>query len=248
MSGTRDGAWSGALAVVAGALCYTGTLSDARQHHHVATQVVRAWAGAFELADARGRSAVTSAAVIPSGHDHSIRILEPTSGVLAFLDPSAFSRTGTDSDDVADWVRAGDELPCWASPLPPGRLLDELLTAPPSGYCRPTADIWHPSVLAAVELIPRLLPGTVRLTDVAKDVALSPGRLGRLFNEQVGQSFPTYVRWARLRSAVEAVRDGASLTDAAHAAGFTDSAHANRVCHEMFGLSPSAASRDLVWA
>ncbi|MCV7068867.1 helix-turn-helix transcriptional regulator [Mycolicibacterium farcinogenes] len=248
MVGNQDGAWSGALAVVAGVLCYTGTLSDARQHHHVATQVVRSWAGAFELSDGRGRRAVTSAAVIPSGRDHSIRILEPTSGVLVFLDPSAFSRVGIDSDDVADWVRAGDELPCWTSPLPPEMLLGELLAAPPSGYARPSADLWHPSVLAAVELIPRLLPGTVRLGDVAKEVGLSPGRLGRLFNDQVGQSFPTYVRWARLRCAVEALRDGASLTDAAHAAGFTDSAHANRVCHEMFGLSPSAASRDLVWA
>ncbi|MGV0737957.1 AraC family transcriptional regulator [Mycobacterium syngnathidarum] len=248
MSGDRGGAWSGAVAVVAGALCYTGTLSDARPHHHVAAQVVRAFAGTFELSDARGRRAVTSAAVIPSGRDHGIRILEPTSGVLAFLDPSAFSRTGPVTDDVAEWVSAGRHLPCWTSPLPPEQLLDELMAAPPDGYARPTADIWHPSVLAAVELIPRLLPGQVRLTDVARQVALSPGRLGRLFNDQVGQSIPTYVRWARLRCAVEAVRDGASLTDAAYAAGFTDSAHANRVCHEMFGLSPSAASRDLVWA
>ncbi|WP_441960900.1 helix-turn-helix domain-containing protein [Mycolicibacterium houstonense] len=248
MVGNQDGAWSGALAVVAGALCYTGSLSDARQHHHVATQVVRSWTGAFELSDGRGRRTVTSAAVIPSGRDHSIRILEPTSGVLVFLDPSVFSRVGIDSDDITDWVRAGDELPCWTSPLPPETLLGELLAAPPSGYARPSADLWHPSVLAAVQLIPRLLPGTVRLGDVAKEVGLSPGRLGRLFNDQVGQSFPTYVRWARLRCAVEALRDGASLTDAAHAAGFTDSAHANRVCHEMFGLSPSAASRDLVWA
>lgn len=248
MSGNRDGTWSGAVAVVAGALCYTGTLSDARQHHHVATQVVRTFTGAFELSDAHGRRVVTSAAVIPSGHDHGIRILEPTSGILAFLDPSMFSRIATDSDDVATWVAAGHQLPCWTSPLPPEQLLGQLIATPPTGYTRPTADIWHPSVLAAVELIPRLLPGQVRLTDVARQVALSPSRLGRLFNDQVGQSFPTYVRWARLRCAVEAVRDGASLTDAAHAAGFTDSAHANRVCHEMFGLSPSAASRDLVWA
>ena len=46
---------------------------------------------------------------------------------------------------------------------------------------------------------------------------------------------------------VEALQQGASLTDASHAAGFTDSAHANRVCHEMFGMSPSRASRHLVW-
>ncbi|MBU9764717.1 helix-turn-helix transcriptional regulator [Mycobacterium sp. TNTM28] len=241
-------AWSGALAVVTGALCYTGRLSDAQRHHHVATQVVRSWADPFELTDAHGRAAVTSAAVIPSGREHSIRILSPASGVIIFLDPSAFSRTGPDGDDVAQWVAAGDELPCWTTPLPPEQLLDELIGTPPSGYTRPTPDIWHPSLLAAVELVPRLLPEAVRLTDVAKQVGLSPGRLGRLFKLQLGQSFPTYVRWARLRCAVEAVRDGASLTDAAHAAGFTDSAHANRVCHEMFGLSPSAASRELVWS
>lgn len=241
-------AWSGALAVVAGALCYTGKLSDARRHRHAAAQVVRSWADPFELADAHGRREMTCAAVIPPGQDHSIRILTPTSGVLVFLDPSAFCRTTPDSDDVAEWVSTGRELPCWTSPLPPEQLLDELMDAPPTGYARPTADSWHASVLAAVELIPRLLPAPVRLTDVAQQVALSPSRLGRLFNEQVGQSFPTYVRWARLRCAVEALRDGASLTDAAHAAGFTDSAHANRVCHEMFGMAPSQASRELVWA
>lgn len=200
------------------------------------------------MTDGHGRRAVTSAAIVPSGRNHSIRILSPTSGVLIFLDPAAFCRIETDNDDVAEWVAAGFELPCWTSPLPPAQLLAELLAAPPAGYLRPTTDLWHPSVLAAVELIPSLLPGPVRLTAVAERVALSPSRLGRLFNEQVGQSFPTYVRWARLRRAVEAVRDGASLTDAAHAAGFTDSAHANRVCHEMFGMSPSDASRELVWA
>lgn len=250
MSEDRAGAapWSGALAIVAGALCYSGSLSDAEEHHHVATQVVRAWTGSFELIDGRGRRAVTSAAIIPSGQRHAIRVPDPSTGVLIFLDPSAFTRAGTDSEDVAEWVMAGDELSCWTTALPPEQLLETLMARPPKGYCRPSAHTWHPSVFAAVELIPRLLPGPIRLTDVARGVALSPSRLGRLFNEQVGQSFPTYVRWARLRCAVEAVRTGASLTDAAHAAGFSDSAHANRVCHEMFGMSPSDASRDLVWA
>lgn len=240
--------WSGALAIVSGALCYSGSLADAKEHHHVATQVVRTWTGAFELIDGRGRRAITSAAIIPSGQRHAIRIPDPTAGVLIFLDPSAFTRAGTDSDDVAEWARAGDEMSSWTTALPPEQLLDKLMARPPAGYCRPSAQIWHPSVFAAVELIPELLPGPIRLTDVATRVALSPSRLGRLFNEQVGQSFPAYVRWARLRCAVDAVRTGASLTDAAHAAGFSDSAHANRVCHEMFGMSPSDASRDLVWA
>lgn len=36
-------------------------------------------------------------------------------------------------------------------------------------------------------------------------------------------------------------RAGGTITDAAHAAGFTDISHANRAFHEMFGLTPSVA-------
>ncbi len=78
----------------------------------------------FELIDGRGRRAVTSAAIIPSGQRHAIRIPDPTTGVMIFLDPSAFTRAGTDSEDVAEWVMAGDELSCWTTALPPERLLE----------------------------------------------------------------------------------------------------------------------------
>ena len=55
-------------------------------------------------------------------------------------------------------------------------------------------------------------------------------------------SFSTYIRWLRLRRAMEVMSSGASLTTSAHEAGFTDSAHLNRICHSMFGLTPSAAT------
>ncbi|BBY63330.1 hypothetical protein MHEL_15730 [Mycolicibacterium helvum] len=153
------------------------------------------------------------------------------------------------TDDVRTWFAAGEALDDWTeTELPdPATLLAKLkethAATPELGEGN-----WHPSVRAAVELISQRLPEPVTLGDVAVGVALSPSRLSRLFRDHVGQSFPTYVRWARLRLAIDALRSGASLTDAAHAAGFTDSAHANRVCHEMFGLSPSQASGQLVWA
>jgi transcriptional regulator GlxA family with amidase domain len=101
----------------------------------------------------------------------------------------------------------------------------------------------HPSVRRAIDLLPSLLSGPVRLTDVAEAVHLSPDRLGRLFARDVGLSFSAYVRWARLMRAMEVVRDSGTLTDAAHAAGFSDSSHANRVVHEMFGIAPIVAQR-----
>lgn len=101
----------------------------------------------------------------------------------------------------------------------------------------------HPSLRRAVEILPDLLAGPVKITDVACAVSLSPDRLGRLFAREFGLSFPAYVRWLRLIRAFEVARAGASLTDAANAAGFTDSSHANRAFHEMFGLGPAVARR-----
>lgn len=153
------------------------------------------------------------------------------------------------TDDVRTWFAAGDVLQDWSEhELPyPADLLTKL-----KGTLAATPELgqgnWHPSLRAAVELISQRLPEPETLGGVATGVGLSSSRLSRLFRDQLGQTFPTYVRWARLRLAIDAVRAGASLTGAAHAAGFTDSAHANRVCHEMFGLSPSQASGQLVWA
>lgn len=47
----------------------------------------------------------------------------------------------------------------------------------------------------------------------------------------------------RLRTRANCLRLAASLTDAAHAAGFSDSSHANRAFHEMFGIAPTTARR-----
>jgi AraC-like DNA-binding protein len=43
------------------------------------------------------------------------------------------------------------------------------------------------------------------------------------------------------------MRSGASLTTAAHAAGFTDSSHLSNTFRRMFGLSPSDITRHVRW-
>lgn len=247
-------AWAGELAVADGALCYVGSLSDTDGHHHVATQIVCAWSGSFELTDGSGRRTAASAAVIPSSCQHSIRVLDSgIEGFLVFLDPGSalgsgwVDRVGR-SEDVTQWVSAGHAFvkSIASSASDPASILEAIAARHGENrHCG--ARPWHRSVQQAVDRVGEVLPEPVTLVAVADAVGLSPSRLSRLFNEHVGQPFPAYVRWRRLRLAVEALQRGASLTDAAHAAGFTDSAHANRVCHEMFGLSPSRASRHLVW-
>lgn len=97
----------------------------------------------------------------------------------------------------------------------------------------PTADARIAKVIRFSET---RLAEPLSLRDVAPLVGLSPGRTRHLFVEQTGLPFRTYLLWLRLWRAVELFADGASLTAAAHAAGFADSAHLSRTFRRMFGV------------
>ena len=77
----------------------------------------------------------------------------------------------------------------------------------------------------------------------AAGVYLSPDRLRHLFVEQTGLAFKTYMLWQRLVRALEVYAEGKSLTEAAHAAGFSDSAHYSRVFRRFFGLPATTLTR-----
>ena len=70
--------------------------------------------------------------------------------------------------------------------------------------------------------------------------ALSPGRFRHLFVAHTGTSFRAYVLWTRLNVAIQFAMVGRSWTEAAHAAGFADSAHLTRTFRRMFGINPAA--------
>src|SRR3712207_8098417 len=53
-------------------------------------------------------------------------------------------------------------------------------------------------------------------------------RYRHLFVAEIGLPYRGYVLWLRLGRAVDVFAAGGSLTDAAHAAGFADSAHLSR--------------------
>lgn len=80
----------------------------------------------------------------------------------------------------------------------------------------------------------------IALGDVAAAVALSESRFRHLFVAQTGSSFRAYLLWLRINLAIEAVMAGASWTEAAHEAGFADSAHLTRTHKRVFGIEPSA--------
>ena len=81
------------------------------------------------------------------------------------------------------------------------------------------------------------------LKSASASVYLSGDRLRHLFVEQTGLAFRTYVLWLRLVRAVHIYAEGATLTEAAHAAGFADSAHFSRVFKRTFGLPATTLTR-----
>jgi methylphosphotriester-DNA--protein-cysteine methyltransferase len=103
----------------------------------------------------------------------------------------------------------------------------------------------HPAVRNALHVLSASIPDRVGLAAVARAVAVSPDYLGRLFRRHTGASFAATTRWLRLLVALRHLDSGASITDAAHLAGFADGAHAHRVCRELAGLTPAAAARAL---
>lgn len=236
-----------------GRLIYGGRLGAAHAHSHAAVQVAVAFDEQVTFTDTSRRSVHGRAAVIPSGVEHAVDAGAAT-GIMIYLDPTSslglraealVDRTA--KDDVSAWRAATAPLPedlaypgdlSAAADAVTGRLLG------PVDLVAKQAET-HPSVSAAIALVPELLSGPVRLTDVASAVYLSADRLGRLFARDVGLSFPAYVRWARLIRAMEVARTGGTITDAAHAAGFTDSSHANRAFHEMFGVAPIDVHRSV---
>ena len=105
----------------------------------------------------------------------------------------------------------------------------------------------HPALRRALDVSKNRTDGPPELTALAGFVGLSAGRLGHLFHDQLGLPYPAWRRWTRLRHAIDQVRAGATLTQAAHAAGFADSAHLTRTCRAMFGITPTEALRAAGW-
>lgn len=110
-----------------------------------------------------------------------------------------------------------------------------LPSSPPIGFDRRVAQ--------SLAIMKASFPDSPSSGQLAEQVGLSESRLIHLFSEQVGVPLRRYTLWLRLRHVLFCVATGDNLTDAAHAAGFADSAHLARVFSSMFGITPSSMLR-----
>lgn len=217
-------------------------------HSHHAIQVTLSLGGRFEL---RTKDhAVAGDAVVAPDMDHlleadghiAVLFVEPESGfgraiIQAILGDAALK--SIPEGMLADLIgRLGDAYrlaPADEKALENiGRLLVERLAGRASGAMPDMR------VRRMMDHVASRLDGAVTLGSAARAAGLSPSRARHLFVEQIGLPFRSYLLWLRITRAVGIMSAGSSLTEAAHEAGFADSAHFSRTFRRMFGL-PAAS-------
>lgn len=252
---SRSSVWRGQLFFGPRRLLYAGPLGETRPHAHHTFQLLVSFGEPVSLRDARGQGVTCQAAVTPPDAEHTIASASAAVILLHVNPDDAVGRQlrtlGIGADAEA-WRRAGAPL-CsvpgvtavpkrWADAERVSHALLHALSAD----TRQAAPA-HPAVKKLLRLLPELLEEDVRLSALAARVELSEGRLSHLFGEEVGLPLRPYILWLRLQRAAEHLQRGASLTQAAHAAGFTDSAHLSHAFRRTFGLSPSEIAGVVDW-
>lgn len=98
--------------------------------------------------------------------------------------------------------------------------------------------IWQTIDYVKVNAIDNLSSDTL-----AARVGMSDAQLRRAFKQTTGIPLRRYRRWHRLFITATLMATGKTLTDAALAAGFSDSSHFNHAFKEMLGAKPSTLLR-----
>ena len=242
--------WEGAsLWIVDAAQAKSGETGRAAFHAHHAIQVSLALGGWFRLdtQNAHIRSEVAAVAadtkhVIDAEGLTGIVFIEPESEAGSAITRRLFAErelVAVETETVGDFR---ERLAAASTTQDDQQLVGlgrELVSALSAGV---TVSETDPRIRKVIAWAAKQIDQPISLSDALAVGGLSASRLRHLFVEQTGLPFKTYLLWLRLTRAVEVVAGGASLTQAAHEAGFSDSAHFSRTFRRMFGV-PAAALR-----
>jgi AraC family transcriptional regulator len=240
--------WQGGIYLWEGMALFAGRAGGSSLHAHHALQITLAVGESFRVRlGASGALVDRRAVVIASDLEHE---LDGGGAVLVslYLDPEGEYARGVErsiarQDATSELGRLGATL--GDSAAAPGasdgcrarEIAAAILKA--VGAERAESSSIDPRVRRVLSLVGAAAGRRAPLGELAAAVGLSEGRLGHLFREQTGLPVRRYLLWLRLGDAVGALAGGGSLTEAAHAAGFADSAHLSRTFRRMFGIAPS---------
>lgn len=217
-------------------------------HHHGTPVLTVGLYGSFELRVEGGDWMTCRTAVVPAGVRYELNLHGQPLGEY-YPEPNVASQfaltsllTHADQRDAVlvsqanginfmrDWYedRGSHE---WVS-----HALAELIECDARQRGRPSIDRRLAAVITHLQAHPDDLTSA---DDLARRHHLSASRFRHLFSEQVGVPYRRYRMWNRLRAAMRIALAGGTLTDAAMAVGFSDSAHFAHNFRDTFGVTPS---------
>lgn len=211
---------------------YFGPALDLAPHRCAVAVVVLSAGEPFDLAifdhgAGAATYATTRAALVPPGRWHHVKARGPVAFVyLDALGDDYRAARQAQLDSAGELFRAH----------PPGRFgvieASALMRLPEPKI----ADLRVAAALEELDLDPDRFASFAAL---AEHAGLSPSRCRALIRSATGVPFSRYRLWRRMERVARSLATGATLTVAAHAAGFASSAHLSAAFRAMFGLSPS---------
>jgi AraC-like DNA-binding protein len=102
-----------------------------------------------------------------------------------------------------------------------------------------SAGVYDERIAAALQMIGLTVAENLPISSIAERLNLSSSRLHQLFKDVVGVPMRRYRLWLRIYFVVEKMSAGCSITEAATAAGFADSAQFSRIFRDITGVKPS---------
>jgi AraC family transcriptional regulator len=234
-----------------GGAIFVGTAGVLPAHAHQAIQICFLFEGRIRLRPSDEEPWLDcDLGIVPSQHSHAMDGSRTHYGATVFVEPETregrilterylrdgianLNRAPVDSI-VRELHAAVRERRGRAAIVALARRLVQQLTQ----YSEPAVKS-DERIVRAVKYVNDHLSAPLTLKQVAGVAHLSPSRFRHLFAEQTGMGLRQYILWRRFVSVWEHRMNGASLSTAAHAAGFADSAHLSRTSRRMIGIPPS---------
>lgn len=228
--------WAGRAWVAPGIGAFHGRAGQQDWHHHQAHQISIGLDSPVLVETPLGAH-TGSAIFIPAGLKHRISASRVLSIYIDVLSEEARALRATEEarvieitqGDIAPIIEALRETEHTETQVRAGVRQALRLSDPPPP---------DPRLAGVIEVLRK---GQIGRKEMAALVHLSPTRFSHWFVEQTGLPLRSYAKWLRLMQALQHLAKGVRMTEAAHEAGFSDSAHFSRTFRMLLGIDPSSA-------
>jgi len=233
-----------------GVVIIYGNSLDAAPHSHHAIQVI--WPQSKSLCKLNGND-ISGLTIIDSKTEHQLQM---SAGWILLIEPK--SDLGQELSTQLAEHSLKTLSSCFCSAIKPPTEAEDLaqLLAPLFKQLKLTKQslfdnmlLTNPSTVKDKRILQLLVelnqclhgdcikPVNWRAAEVAQKLALSESRFLHLFREELGIAWRPYLLWRRMTCAMQAIINNSSATEAAHLAGFSDSAHLSRTFRNTFGMT-----------